>query len=110
MQPYGQQPTRLPCPWDSLGKNTGVGCHFLLQVFWQVAKKTVCPLEALRGKIGYTPWPGEKCLNEGVPSTVGAREEHLPLPSEVRVLACGGSQLPMDRLSQPGWRLSGSGK
>ena len=25
------QPTRLPCPWDSLGKNTGVGCHFLLQ-------------------------------------------------------------------------------
>ena len=26
-----QQPTRLPCPWDSPGKNTGVGCHFLLQ-------------------------------------------------------------------------------
>ena len=25
------QPTRLPCPWDSPGKNTGVGCHFLLQ-------------------------------------------------------------------------------
>ena len=24
-------PTRLPCPWDSPGKNTGVGCHFLLQ-------------------------------------------------------------------------------
>ena len=24
-------PTRLPRPWDSLGKNTGVGCHFLLQ-------------------------------------------------------------------------------
>ena len=29
--PYEQQPTRLLCPWDSLGKNTGVGCHFLLQ-------------------------------------------------------------------------------
>ena len=25
------QPTRLFCPWDSPGKNTGVGCHFLLQ-------------------------------------------------------------------------------
>ena len=25
-----RQPTRLPCPWDSPGKNTGVGCHFLL--------------------------------------------------------------------------------
>ena len=31
LQPHGLQPTRLPCPWDSPGKNTGVGCHFLLQ-------------------------------------------------------------------------------
>ena len=30
-QPHRQQPTRLSHPWDSLGKNTGVGCHFLLQ-------------------------------------------------------------------------------
>ena len=29
--PHRQQPTRLLCPWDSPGKNTGVGCHFLLQ-------------------------------------------------------------------------------
>ena len=29
--PYRWQPTRLPRPWDSPGKNTGVGCHFLLQ-------------------------------------------------------------------------------
>ena len=28
--PHGRQPTRLLCPWDSPGKNTGVGCHFLL--------------------------------------------------------------------------------
>ena len=28
--PHRQQPTRLPRPWDSPGKNTGVGCHFLL--------------------------------------------------------------------------------
>ena len=31
VQPHRRQPTRLPCPWDSPGKNTGVGCHFLLQ-------------------------------------------------------------------------------
>ena len=31
MRPHGRQPTRLPRPWDSPGKNTGVGCHFLLQ-------------------------------------------------------------------------------
>ena len=31
VQPHRWKPTRLPCPWDSPGKNTGVGCHFLLQ-------------------------------------------------------------------------------
>ena len=31
VQPHRWQPTRLPCPWDSPGKNTGVGFHFLLQ-------------------------------------------------------------------------------
>ena len=31
VRPHRRQPTRLPCPWDSLGKNTGVGCYFLLQ-------------------------------------------------------------------------------
>ena len=29
---HRQQPTRLPRPWDSLGKDTGVGCHFLLHL------------------------------------------------------------------------------
>ena len=31
VRPHKRQPTRLPRPWDSPGKNTGVGCHFLLQ-------------------------------------------------------------------------------
>ena len=31
VQPHRWQPTRLHCPWDSPGKNTGVDCHFLLQ-------------------------------------------------------------------------------
>ena len=31
VQPHGLQPTRLLCPWDSPGKNTGVSCHSLLQ-------------------------------------------------------------------------------
>ena len=31
VQPQRRQPIRLPRPWDSPGKNTGVGCHFLLQ-------------------------------------------------------------------------------
>ena len=31
VRPHRRKPTRLPRPWDSPGKNTGVGCHFLLQ-------------------------------------------------------------------------------
>ena len=31
VRPHRRQPTRLPHPWDSTGKNIGVGCHFLLQ-------------------------------------------------------------------------------
>ena len=31
VRPHRWQPTMLPCPWDSPGKNIGVGCHFLLQ-------------------------------------------------------------------------------
>ena len=31
VRPHRRQTTRLPHPWDSPGKNTGVGCHFLLQ-------------------------------------------------------------------------------
>ena len=34
LRPHGQQPSRLFCPWDSPGRNTGVGCHFLLQKRW----------------------------------------------------------------------------
>ena len=29
LQLYGLEPARLPCPWDSSGKNTGVSCHAL---------------------------------------------------------------------------------
>ena len=31
LQPHGLQPARFLCPWDFPGKNTEVGCHFLLQ-------------------------------------------------------------------------------
>ena len=34
LQPHGLYPTRLLCPWDSPGKNTGVGCHDLQGSSW----------------------------------------------------------------------------
>ena len=46
VRPHRQQPTRLPHPWDSPGKNTGVGCHFLLQCIKVKSKSEVaqsCP-------------------------------------------------------------------
>ena len=46
VQPHRRQPTRLLCPWDSPGKNTGVGCHFLLQCIKEKSESEVaqsCP-------------------------------------------------------------------
>ena len=43
---HRRQPTRLPRPWDSPGKNTGVGCHFLLQCMKVKSEREVaqsCP-------------------------------------------------------------------
>ena len=37
--PHRRQPTKLLCPWDSLGKNTGVGCHVLLHLFLDTTVK-----------------------------------------------------------------------
>ena len=34
LRPYGLEPTRLLCPWNSPGKNSGMGCHSLLQGFF----------------------------------------------------------------------------
>ena len=46
VRPHRRQPTRLPHPWDSPGKNTGVGCHFLLQCIKLKSEREVtqsCP-------------------------------------------------------------------
>ena len=40
LQPHGLQPTRLLCPWDSPGKSTGEGCHFLLHRSFPTQSRT----------------------------------------------------------------------
>ena len=50
--PHRWQPTRLRCPWDSPGKNTGVGCHFLLQSMKVKSESEVaqlCPTQRPHG-------------------------------------------------------------
>ena len=58
MWPHRWQPTRLPHPWDSPGRNTGVGCHFLLQCMKVKSESEVtqsCP--TLRDPMDHSP-PG----------------------------------------------------
>ena len=52
MGPHRRQPIRLPRPWDSPGKNTGVGYHFLLQCMKVKSESEVaqsCPTQRLHG-------------------------------------------------------------
>ena len=52
VRPHRRQPTRLPHPWDSSGKNTEVGCHFLLNAWkWKVKVKSLGYVQLLA-----TPW------------------------------------------------------
>ena len=70
MRPRRQQPTRLLCPWDSPGKNTGVGCHFLLQCMKVKSESEVvqsCRLLA-------TPWTGAHQAPPSMGSSEGSAE------------------------------------
>ena len=77
MWPHGRQPTRLPHPWDSPGKNTGVGCHFFLQCRKVKSESEVaqsCP----------TLSDPMDCSLPGPPSMGFSRQEYwsgVPLPS-----------------------------
>ena len=42
LRSHGLKPTRFLCPWNSPGKNTGVGCHFLLQGIFQTQGLNPC--------------------------------------------------------------------
>ena len=47
LQHHGLQPARILCPWDLPGKNTGVGCHFLLQRIFPTQGSNLCLLQLL---------------------------------------------------------------
>ena len=83
MQPHRQQPTRLLSPWDSPGKNTGVGCHFLLQCMKVKSESEVaqsCP--TLRDPMDCSP--------AGSSVHGFSRQEYwsgVPLPSHLVLIA-----------------------
>ena len=59
LQPYGPQPERLPHPWDSPGKNTGVGCRPFLQGILLTQRLNLSP--ALAGEFFTTSHQGAWC-------------------------------------------------
>ena len=77
MRSHRWPPTRLPCPWDSPGKNIGVGCHFLLQCMKMKSESEVSRVWLL-----VTPWTAA----HQAPQTMGlSRKEYwsgasLPSP------------------------------
>ena len=79
--PHRLQPTRLPCPWDSPGKTTGVGCHFLLQCVKVKVKLLSCV------RLLATPWTA---AYQAPPSMGFSRQEYwsgVPLPSPLPYIA-----------------------
>ena len=55
LRPYGLKPTRLLCPWDSPGKNTGVVCHALPQGIFLTQGSNLCLLCLLHWQTGSLP-------------------------------------------------------
>ena len=73
--PIDGSPPGSPCPWDSPGKNTGVGCHFLLQCI-KVKVKSLSHVRLLA-----TPWTA---AYQAPPFMGFSRQEYwsgVPLPS-----------------------------
>ena len=52
LRPHGLKPARLLCPWDSPGKDTGVGCHALLQGIFPARGLNLCLLCLLHWQAG----------------------------------------------------------
>ena len=64
LRPYGLSPSRLLCPWDSQGKNTAVGYHFLLQGIFLIQELNSCLLCLLhcRQILYHLSHKGKPCL------------------------------------------------
>ena len=92
VQPHRRQPTRLPRPWHSPGKNTGVGCHFLLQCMKVKSESEVIS----RVRLFVTSWTAAL---QAPPSMGFSRQEYwsgvckLPKPPASRAL-CQAKRAP----------------
>ena len=85
VQPHRWQPTRLPHPWDSPGKNTGVGCHFLLQCMKVKSESEV----------------GQSCPTLSDPMDCSLPDSSVCGIFQTRVLECGAIAFSSDSILEP---------
>ena len=78
---HGLQPTRLLCPWDSPGRNTGVGCHVLLQGSSQPGDQTCICLCLLHCRSILYP-----LSHRGSPAKIGHSFPLTPQPNFCQTL------------------------
>ena len=81
VRPHRWQPTRLTRPWDSPGKNTGVGCHFLLQCMKVKSESEV----------------GQSCLTLSDPMDCSPPGSSIHGIFQARVLELGATAFSWDR-------------
>ena len=89
--PHRRQPTRLSRPWDSPGKNTGVGCYFLLQCM-KVKSESEVTQSCLTLA---TPWTA---AYQAPPSMAFSMQKYwsgVPLPSNIYInkRICSGERI-----------------
>ena len=128
LRPYGLQPAKLLCPWDFPGKNTGVGCHDLLQgIFltqglnshllhflrWQVDSSPLTPPGKITRRLGNQAWGNKQkkrkarsfkfsqSLSGFCLQTICANGHSLPPVLVSRPLATHCSQQALSTLSPP---------
>ena len=96
VRPHRWKPTRLPCPWNSPGNNTGVGCHFLLQCMKVKSESEVaqsCPVLA-------TPWTA---AYQAPPAMGFSRQEYwsgVPLRHQIHGFNPWVGKVPWKRVWQ----------
>ena len=94
VQPHGLQPDRFFCPWDFPGKNTGVGCHFLLQGVFLTQGSNLHLLCLLHWQVGSLP-PAPP--NQGPQTQSKLETEMEPVPRSLDAKASPPYILQRDR-------------
>ena len=85
--PYGLYPDRFLCPWSSLGKNIGVGCHSLLQRILPT-QELIPGLLHCRQILYPLSYQGSPCLMVGEYTGTSSLENYLELPTNTAANMC----------------------